>query len=141
MFIFHYYCCCFVPEIRILFSFRLKHLIIWWWLENSCLSRRLDEFYISEKIVNFFIYETWAFCWCWLGNFIWFEMSMTSSSSTLPLFFFVCFLFIYNSWIFYMFSSTYVLSLPLYIFSLSANILWIWNTWSSILLWTRLLRL
>ena len=68
-------------------------------------------------------------------------MSMTSSSSTLPLFFFICFLFIYNSWIFYMFSSTYVLSLPLYLFSLSANILWIWNTQSSILLWTRLSRL
>ena len=68
-------------------------------------------------------------------------MSMTSSSSTLPLFFFICFLFIYNSWIFYMFSSTYVLFLSLYLFSLSANILWIWNTRSSILLWTRLSRL
>ena len=61
--------------------------------------------------------------------------SMTSSFSTLLVFSFSSSL--YSSWISQILLSTYLLSFPLYQSSSLANILWIWNICSSMLLWTR----
>ena len=60
MFIVHQCCCYFFPEIGVLFSPRLKWLVVWWWLENPCLSGRFDELYIFEEIVDFLIYKAWT---------------------------------------------------------------------------------
>ena len=66
---------------------------------------------------------------------------ITSSFSTLPLFnSFSCSSFLYNSYISWILSSTYWFSFSLYVSSSSANILWIWNTWPSILLWIKYYR-
>ena len=62
VFIFHQYCCYFISEVRILFFSRSTCLIIWWWLENSCLSRKLDKYHVFEEVVDFLIYKTWTCC-------------------------------------------------------------------------------
>jgi len=63
---------------------------------------------------------------------------ITSSFSTY--FFFdsiLCSSFLYNFCISQILFSTYWFSYPLYILSLLASILWIWNTQSSMLLWIK----
>ena len=62
----------------------------------------------------------------------------SSSSTTPPLFnFFICSLFLYNSWIFQILLSTYWFPHSLYISNSSASILWIWNTQFSMLFWIK----
>jgi len=75
------------------------------------------------------------------SNILYSLIRITSSFSTLSLFdSFSCSSFLYNSCISQILLSTYWFSFSLYAFSSSANILWIWNTWSSILLWIKYYR-
>ena len=59
----HQYSCHFFPKLWILFSSRLKWLIVEQWFEESCLYWRLNKFHVLYEVVNFIIYKTWFCCW------------------------------------------------------------------------------
>jgi len=49
---------CYLPlEFGILFSSRAKWLIMWGWLEYSCLHWRVNKLHILFQVFDFFIYE------------------------------------------------------------------------------------
>ena len=56
--LFHEYHYNFFPECRVLFTSGFEGLIMWWWLEQSCLCWTLYKLHVLDEIFDFIHYET-----------------------------------------------------------------------------------
>jgi len=106
MFVIHQCCCYFFLEIRILFSPQSKQLVVWWWSENPCLSRRLNKLYIYFRRLSISSSMKLELSIEIDSKTSYGLISITSSSSSFSLPFSYCSSLLYRFWIFWMISST-----------------------------------